>query len=196
MDKEKILIDKKTLKKRIKELAGEITEDYKGKEPVLICVLKGAVFFFTDLARNIDLDCELDFMKAASYEDEESTGEVDIQIDVTTDIKGRDVIVVEDIMDTGRTLGALLDHLKEKEPNSIKLCVLLDKTERRVIEDIKPDYTAFVVPNRFVIGYGLDYNQKYRNRPTVNCIVKKDDKDLEKDREGIKKQLVKTKKRK
>jgi hypoxanthine phosphoribosyltransferase len=196
MDKEKILIDKKTLKKRIKELAGEITEDYKGKEPVLICVLKGAVFFFTDLARNIDLDCELDFMKAASYENEESTGEVDIQIDVTTDIKGRDVIVVEDIMDTGRTLGALLDHLKEKEPNSIKLCVLLDKTERRVIEDIKPDYTAFVVPNRFVIGYGLDYNQKYRNRPTVNCIVKDDDKDLEKDREGIKKQLVKTKKRK
>ncbi len=196
MDKEKILIDKKTLKKRIKELAGEITEDYKGKEPVLICVLKGAVFFFTDLARNIDLDCELDFMKAASYENEESTGEVDIQIDVTTDIKGRDVIVVEDIMDTGRTLGALLDHLKEKEPNSIKLCVLLDKTERRVIEDIKPDYTAFVVPNRFVIGYGLDYNQKYRNRPTVNCIVKKDDKELEKDREGIKKQLVKTKKRK
>ena len=196
MDKEKILIDKKTLKKRIKELAGEITEDYKGKEPVLICVLKGAVFFFTDLARNIDLDCELDFMKAASYENEESTGEVDIQIDVTTDIKGRDVIVVEDIMDTGRTLGALLDHLKGKEPNSIKLCVLLDKTERRVIEDIKPDYTAFVVPNRFVIGYGLDYNQKYRNRPTVNCIVKKDDKDLEKDREGIKKQLVKTKKRK
>ena len=96
MDKEKILIDKKTLKKRIKELAGEITEDYKGKEPVLICVLKGAVFFFTDLARNIDLDCELDFMKAASYEDEESTGEVDIQIDVTTDIKGRDVIVVEE----------------------------------------------------------------------------------------------------
>ncbi len=196
MDREEILIDKKTLKKRIKELAGEITEDYKGKEPVLICILKGAVFFFTDLARHIDLDCELDFMKAASYEDEESTGEVEIQVDVSTDIKGRDVIVVEDIMDTGRTLGALLDHLKEKEPNSIKLCVLLDKTERRVIEDIKPDYTAFLVPNRFVIGYGLYYNQKYRNRPTVNCIVKDDDKDLEKDREGIKKQLVKTKKRK
>jgi len=196
MDREEILIDKKTLKKRIKELAGEITKDYKGKEPVLICVLKGAVFFFTDLARNIDLDCELDFMKAASYEDEESTGEVEIQVDVTTNIKDRDVIVVEDIMDTGRTLGALLDHLKEKGPNSIKLCVLLDKTERRVIEDIKPDYTAFVVPNRFVIGYGLDYNQKYRNRPTVNCIVKDDDKELEKDRDGIKKQLVKTKKRK
>ena len=200
MGTERILIDKKTLKKRIKELAGEITEDYKGKEPVLVCILKGAVFFFTDLARRIDLECELDFMKVSSYEGTESTGELNYQLDITTDIKGRDVIVVEDIIDTGNTLKKLYKHLEEKEPNSIRLCVLLDKPKGREDkeekDDVKPDYTAFVIPKRFVIGYGLDYDQKYRNRPTVNCLVEDDDKDLESDVENIKKQLVKTKKRK
>lgn len=185
-----VLIDEETLSKRIHQLAEIINEDYKGKNPVFICTLKGAVFFFTDLTRLLNMDCELAFMKAESYSGENSTEEVNITVDIDRSIKGKDVVIVEDIIDTGLTLPKVIDKLCEKEPNSVSVCVLLDKPSRRKNHDITPDYTGFVIPGRFVIGYGLDYNEKYRTLPNISCIVKDDDPDLEKDRESIKKQLT------
>ena len=191
MDKIKTLIDEELLDKRITELAYTINEDYKNKKPVIICILKGAVYFFTDLTRKLVIDCELAFMKISSYVGENSTGKIDVIYDGIKDIKDKEVIVVEDIIDTGYTMSGLYDYLCEKEPKSIKLCVLLDKPERRENYDITPDYTGFVIPNRFVIGYGLDYDEKYRNIPNISCITNDDDKKLEKDKETIKKQLIK-----
>lgn len=193
MDNIKILIDEETIKSRINELASTISKDYKNKKPVIICILKGAVYFFTDLTRRLDLDCHIDFMKISSYVGKNSTGNIKIKADILSDIKGKDVIVVEDIIDTGYTISGLYDYLMEKRPNSIKLCVLLDKQERRETNDITPDYIGFTIPNRFVIGYGLDYDEKYRTIPNISCITKDDDKDLEQDIINIKKQLIKRK---
>lgn len=190
----KTLIDEETLDNRIQELANEISIDYLGKQPVLVCILKGASYFFTDLTRRINTDSEIDFMRVSSYEGEESTGKVDIKLDLSTDIKDKDVLIIEDIIDTGISLSGLYDHLLEKNPKSLKLCVLLDKPERRVNHDIKPDYTGFVIPNKFVIGYGLDKDEKYRTIPYVSCITTDSDEKMEEDRNNIKKQLVKKKK--
>ena len=187
----KTLIDEETIDERISELASEINKDYKDKKPVIVCILKGAVYFFTDLTRKLDIDSELDFMRISSYSGENSTGKINIKVDISTDIKGKDVLIVEDIIDTGNTLSSLFDYLCEKEPNSIKLCVLLDKPERRETNNISPDYTGFVIPNRFVIGYGLDYDEKYRTIPNISCITNEEDNTLEKDKEEIKKKLVK-----
>ena len=183
------LIDEETLSKRITELTQEISKDYRGKKPIIVCILKGAVYFFTDLTRKLDIDCELDFMRISSYKGKKSTGKVKIIVDISSNIKDRDVIIVEDIIDTGKTITGLYNHLLAKEPRSIKLCVLLDKPERREEFDIEPDYTGFVIPNRFVIGYGLDEDEKYRTIPHISCITD-NEKQVENDREVIKKQLI------
>jgi len=194
METKKILIDELTLQERIQQLADEITEDYQGKKLTLICILKGSIYFFTDLSRRIKLDTELEFIRVSSYNGENSTGEITLKLDLDNPITGKDVIVIEDIIDTGRTLSYLLKYLSKQNPNSLKLCTLLDKPERREVKDIKVDYTGFTIPNRFVIGYGLDLDEQYRNIPEIDCIIDESEKDrITKDKRNIKKQLKKTK---
>lgn len=170
MEEVKELISKETLSKRLDEIASQIEKDYKGKEITLICILKGSVFFTVDLARRIKGDVRLEFIRVSSYnEGTESSGEIKMKLDLKDSIQGKDVIVIEDIIDTGRTLSYLIQYLKMKKPNSVKLCALLDKPERRVI-DVKVNYTGFQIPDKFVVGYGLDANEKYRNLPYVGYI--------------------------
>lgn len=137
----------------------------------MICILKGSIYFFADLSRQINLDVNLEFMRVASYEGEESTGDIDLKLDLDEPITGKNVIVVEDIIDTGKTLSYLLEHLKSQNPKSLKLCTLLDKKERRKVQAVHVDYVGFTIPNYFVIGYGLDLDQKYRNLPEINHII-------------------------
>ena len=169
MEEFKVLFSKEDLEKRIKEMAKEIDEYYSGKEIIAVCVLKGAVFFATDLLRNMKTPLSLDFLRASSYEGTESTGKVNLDMEITTNIEGKDVLVVEDIADTGNTLKFLVDYLKSKNPNSLKIAVLLDKKERRTV-DIDLDFTGFVIPNKFVVGYGFDIDQKYRNMPYIGYV--------------------------
>ena len=170
MEEVKVLIDEQKLQARIDEIAKQIGEEYKNKEIILICILKGSIFFTVDLARKIKEDIKLEFIRVSSYyEGTESTGEIKMKLDLKDSIQGKDVIVVEDIIDTGRTLSYLMEYLKMKRPNSVKLCALLDKPERRVI-DVKVDYTGFQIPDKFVIGYGLDWDEKYRNLPYIGYI--------------------------
>lgn len=166
-----VLITKEKLKKRVKEIAAEITNDYLGEKITMICILKGSIYFFADLSRQINLDVNLEFMRVASYEGEESTGDIDLKLDLDEPITGKNVIVVEDIIDTGKTLSYLLEHLKSQNPKSLKLCTLLDKKERRKVQAVHVDYVGFTIPNYFVIGYGLDLDQKYRNLPEINHII-------------------------
>ncbi len=189
MEVSKVLITEHYLDKRITQLARQINEDYKGKDLTVIGILKGSIYFLTDLTRKLDLDVSLDFMRVSSYKGKKQTGEVKIKMDLENSIKGKNVLVVEDIIDTGLTLAKLFEYLKIKEPESLKLCVLLDKYECRTEEGIEPDYVGFRIPNKFVIGYGMDVDEKYRNLPTVNCFVDENE-DTEKDVEGIRKQLV------
>lgn len=195
MEKRKVLIDEKTLQERINELAEQITNDYEGKEITIICILKGSMYFFTDLTKRIKLDTNIEFMRLSSYVGENSTGKVNIKLDLESSIKDKDILIVEDIIDSGKTMAFLLDYLALKNPNSIKLCVLLDKPERRTVENINADYVGFTIPNRFVIGYGLDLDEKYRNLPEINCITSDNDKILEEDKNAIKKQLVRNQKK-
>ena len=162
----KVLIDEKTLQARIKEMAKQFMEEYKGKEITFICILKGSIFFTVDLAKNIDGDVRVDFVRVSSYDGEESTGEIKMKQDLTESIQGKDVIIIEDIIDTGRTLKYLKKYLEIKKPNSIKICTLLDKKERRVC-NMEADYVGFTIPDKFVVGYGLDYDEKYRNLPYI-----------------------------
>lgn len=171
MEEIKVLIDEEKLNKRIKEVAEEISKDYKNEEIVLICILKGAAYFAIDLSKRItDSVVILDFMKASSYgNSRESTKNVELTIDLSTNIENKNVIIVEDIIDSGYTLNYLHDYLKNKNPKTLKICVLLDKKERRK-KEIKVDYTAFEVENKFIVGYGLDYEDKYRNLPYVGYV--------------------------
>lgn len=169
MEKIEVLISQEDLQKRIKELAKQIDTDYIGKELVLIGILKGSVIFMSELAKNIESNISIDFMEVSSYEGTESTGKVKINKDVRNLIEGKDVIIVEDIIDTGRTLSSLIEYLKQKRPNSIKIATMLSKPSRRIIE-VKVDYIAFEIEDIFVIGYGLDYNEKYRNLPYIGYI--------------------------
>lgn len=170
MEEMKVLIDEEKLQKRIGEIAKQIEDEYKGKEIILICILKGSIFFTVDLARKINGDVKLEFIRVSSYDDgTESSGEIKMKLDLKDSIQGKDVIVIEDIIDTGRTLSYLIEYLKMKKPNSVKLCALLDKPDRRVI-DVKVDYTGFEIPDKFVIGYGLDWDEKYRNIPYIGYI--------------------------
>ena len=166
-----VLINEEELNKKIKELATIIEEDFKGEELVLICILKGAVYFAIYLSKQIKNNVvTLDFMKVSSYgNDFVTSGNVEFILDITTDITGKNVIVVEDIIDSGYTLSFIKDYLSKKEPKSLKLCVLLDKKERRE-KEVKIDYTGFEIENKFVVGYGLDYEDKYRNLPYVGWV--------------------------
>lgn len=166
----RVLVDEEAVDKRIAELGEQISKDYEGKEVHLICVLKGGVFFMCELAKRITVPLSMDFMSVSSYgNDTKSSGIVKIVKDLDETIKGKDVLVVEDIVDSGRTLSYLLDNLKSRQPASLRLCTLLDKPERRVI-DVDVDYTGFQIPDEFVVGYGLDYAQKYRNLPYIGVV--------------------------
>lgn len=168
-DIERVLISKEEINKKVAEIGKIITKDYKGKNLFLIGVLKGCFVFMADLVRNIDTDCTLDFMAVSSYQGTSSTGAVKINKDLSQDIQGKDVLIVEDILDSGVTLSYLKDYLLVRKPNSIKIVTLLDKPARRKA-DITPDYTCFTVPDEFVVGYGLDYNEKYRNIPYIGIL--------------------------
>ena len=169
LDNIRELISVDEIKEKVSELGAKITEDYKGKEIILIGVLKGAFIFLSDLARAINLPCQIEFMQAQSYSGVTSTGIVNITKDIEIDIKGKHVIVVEDILDTGRTLYAICETLRAKEAASVKVCTFLDKPARRVV-DIKADYSCYEIPDNFVVGYGLDYDEKYRNLPFIGLV--------------------------
>ena len=164
----KTLISQEELEKRIKEIATQITKDYENKELVIVCILTGAVYFATDLTKYIKNDTlTLEFMKVSSYGNStESTGEIKIKKDLENSIAGKNVIIVEDIIDTGLTMTTLKKYLIERKTESLKVCTLLDKKERRKVE-IEADYVGFEIPNKFVLGYGLDYEEYYRNLPYI-----------------------------
>jgi hypoxanthine phosphoribosyltransferase len=165
-----ILIDRDTLQRRIAELGEEISADYAGRDLLLVGVLKGAVFFMADLMRGLTIPCEIDFMAISSYGDStDSSGVVRILKDLDINIEGRDVLVVEDIIDSGLTLSYLMRNLEAREPASLEICALLTKPERREIE-VPVRYVGFEIPNRFVIGYGLDFGERYRNLPYVGVL--------------------------
>jgi hypoxanthine phosphoribosyltransferase len=169
-DVEQILFDQETIAKRVKELGTQITSDYAGRQPFLICILKGASIFMADLCRRIDLPVALDFMAISSYgAGTSSSGVVRIAKDLDRSIENKDVIIVEDIVDSGLTLSYLLANLSSRHPASLRICVLLDKMERREVE-VPVDYRGFVIPDHFVVGYGLDYAEKYRNLPYVGVL--------------------------
>jgi hypoxanthine phosphoribosyltransferase len=165
------LIDEDQVNKRIRELGQQISRDYAGKSIHLICVLKGGAFFLCELAKRITVPVTLDFMSVSSYgAGTVSSGVVKIVKDLDEPLAGKNVIVVEDIIDSGRTLSYLLHMLQEREPASLKICTLLDKPERRVVDDVAVDYCGFRIPDKFVVGYGLDYDQKYRNLPYIGLV--------------------------
>ena len=163
----RVLISEEQLSKRVREMAAEISRDYAGKNPTMICILKGASVFFVDLIREIDLPLEIDFMVVSSYgKGTVSSGSVKIIKDLDTNIEGKDVIIVEDILDSGITLSNLIRVLNQRNPNSIKICTLFDKPARHKV-DIQVDYNGLEVPDEFIVGYGLDYAEIYRNYPEI-----------------------------
>ena len=173
-DLEKILVTKEEIDRKVKELGKKISEDYAGEEPVMVCILKGAAIFFSDLIREIDLPLTTDFMAISSYGSATKTsGVVRVLKDLDKDIVGKDVIIVEDIVDTGVTLNYLKSMLAHRGAASIRIASLLDKTARRTVKDLKVDYVCFDIPDAFVVGYGLDYDQKYRNLPDIGVLAPK-----------------------
>ena len=163
----KVLFSAEEIKTRVAELGKILTEDYKNKNPLLICPLKGSIMFFSDIVREIKIPCEIDFMTVSSYNSNTvSSGEIKILKDLTENINGRHVLIIEDIIDKGLTLYNLKKMLSSRNPESLKICTLLDKPSRR-IADIKGDYCGFVIPDKFVVGYGMDLNEKYRNLPFI-----------------------------
>lgn len=167
-DVKSILISEDELRTRAKELAAQLSADYAGKNPLFVCILKGAVLFFSDLFRNMTINCTCDFLGASSYGGTETSGKVDLYKDVTEQVEGRHVIVVEDIYDTGITLDFIKSHLLKKHPASLSVCTLLDKPARRMPGiDVAPEYVGFTIEPHFVIGYGLDCDQDYRYLPYI-----------------------------
>ena len=173
-DIERVLISEEELQKRVSELSKQITEDYRDKNPVMVCILKGAVVFYADLVRNIDTYASMDFMAVSSHgSGTRSTGEVEIRKDLSKPVDGRHVIIVEDIVDSGSTLSYLTRVLSSRGAASVKICTLLDKpSRRRPGIELQVDYKGFTVDNEFVVGYGLDYAEKYRNLPFVGVLKK------------------------
>ena len=166
-----VLVTEEQIKARIKELGKILTEEYAGKDPIVVGVLKGVVVFYADMVREITIPCQFDFMWISSYRGTESTGKMDVKRDISTDIKGRHVVILEDIFDTGNSLDFTYKHLLSKEPASLKICTLLDKPEgRNPAVTVQADYTGFQIPNEFVVGYGLDFNEHYRNLPYVGVL--------------------------
>ena len=169
-EKINVLISEETVDAKIKEIGEKISKEYEGQEVHLLCILKGSVFFTCELAKRITVPVTMDFMSVSSYGDgTSSSGVVRIAKDLDETIEGKNVIVIEDIIDSGRTLSYLLDILQKRNPRSMKLCTLLDKPDRRV-KDVKVDYVGFEIPDEFVVGYGLDYAQKYRNLPYIGVV--------------------------
>lgn len=167
---ERILLSEDQIKARIAELGRELTADYAGKNPIFIGVLKGVVMFFADMVRAIPLDCQIDFMAVSSYGGgTQSSGKIQIQKDISVDLAGRHVVILEDILDSGLTLSHTAAYLKTKGPASLKICTLLDKPDRRKAE-VQADYVGFTIPNLFVVGYGLDFDENYRNLPYVGVL--------------------------
>ena len=170
VEKISVLLSEEEVDKRIQEIGEQISKDYAGEQVHLVCVLRGGVFFLCELAKRITVPVSLDFMSVSSYgSDTKSSGVVKIVKDLDDSLTGKNVIVVEDIVDSGRTLSYLLEMLNDRGPKSMRLCTLLDKPDRRVV-DVKVDYTGFQIPDEFVVGYGLDYAQKYRNLPYIGVV--------------------------
>jgi hypoxanthine phosphoribosyltransferase len=169
--KPEILFPRETIDRRVKELAAQISRDYEGREPLLVGILKGSFVFMADLIRGLSIPCRVDFVRVASYGgDTQSSGEVRITGDLELPLTGRDVLIVEDIVDTGLTLSRLLGVLRERQPASVRVCAFLDKSARRRVP-FTADYVGFAIPDRFVVGYGLDFNENYRFLPDV-CMLK------------------------
>ncbi|HIX52978.1 MAG TPA: hypoxanthine phosphoribosyltransferase [Candidatus Lachnoclostridium stercoripullorum] len=170
-DKIRVLLTEEEVNARISEIAARINEDYEGKSVHLICILKGGVFFTCELAKRLTVPVTLDFMSVSSYgSGTVSSGVVKIVKDLDEPLEGKEVLIVEDIIDSGRTLAYLIQVLMQRNPASIRLCTLLDKPERRVKKQVTVDYTCFTIPDEFVVGYGLDYDQRYRNLPYIGVI--------------------------
>lgn len=170
-DKIRVLLTEEEVDRRIGEIAEQISKDYAGQEVHLICILKGGVFFTCELAKRLTVPVTMDFMSVSSYGGgTESSGIVKLVKDLDESLEGKNVLIVEDIIDSGRTLAYLIDVLNQRKPAEIRLCTLLDKPERRVKKQVKVDYVCFTIPDEFVVGYGLDYDQKYRNLPYIGVI--------------------------
>lgn len=171
MERVEVLLTEKEVDERIAEIGRRISKDYEGRSVHMICVLKGGAPFMCELAKRITCDVSLDFMCVSSYgSGTESSGQIKIVKDLDEPLEGRDVIIVEDIIDSGRTLSRLIDIFKKRNPASLKVCTLLDKPERRAVKDVNVDYVGFKIPDEFVVGYGLDYDQKYRNLPYIGVV--------------------------
>jgi len=173
MDKniQEVMLTEAQIQSRIAEMGEILSEEYRDKNPVVIGVLKGVVVFYADMIRKITVPCQMEFMQISSYEGTESSGSVVVKQDIAVDIKGRHVLILEDIFDTGNSLSFVHAHLMAKEPASLKICTLLDKPERRKPGvTLEADYVGFTIPNEFVVGYGLDYNEYYRNLPYIGIM--------------------------
>ena len=170
-DIREVLLTEEQIQNKVKELGAILTEEYADKNPIIVGVLKGVAIFYADMIRQIKVPCQMDFMWISSYAGSHSTGNMMVRQDLSADIKDRHVLILEDIFDTGNSLDFTVKHLKSREPASIKICTLLDKPERRNPRvTLKADYTGFTIPNEFVVGYGLDYNEHYRNLPYVGIL--------------------------
>ena len=166
-----VLLSEEQIQSRIRELGEILSEEYADKDPVIVGVLKGVVVFYADMIRNIKVPCQMDFMWISSYAGTTSTGQMQVKRDVSADLEGRHVLILEDIYDTGTSLDFTYKHLLAKKPASLKICTLLDKPERRRPGiTLQPDYVGFTIPNAFVVGYGLDFNEHYRNLPYVGIL--------------------------
>ncbi|MBI5202769.1 MAG: hypoxanthine phosphoribosyltransferase [Elusimicrobia bacterium] len=163
------LLTEDQIRERIRELGAQISRDYAGRNLTLVCILKGSVIFMSDLMRELTLPCTVDFMRLSSYAGKESTGVVRVMLDLGETAEGRDILVVEDIIDTGLTLSYLMQNLKTRNPRSLEICAFLDKPECRKVQ-VRAKYVGFQIPNEFVVGYGLDYNEEYRNLPYVGIL--------------------------
>lgn len=167
-----ILLTEEQIRARVTELSAQLSKDYAGKEPVFVGVLRGVVMFYSDLTRYFSEYCQMDFMCVSSYEGTESTNSCTISKDVSIDLAGRHVVILEDILDTGHSMSFVYQHLLSKSPASLKICTLLDKPSRRdpALSDLRADYIGFTIPNKFVVGYGLDFNDRYRNLPFIGVL--------------------------
>lgn len=170
-DIKEVLLSEEQIQAKVKELAAILSEEYAGKNPVFVGVMKGVVMFFADMVKNITTHCQIDFMWLSSYSGTSSTGNMQVKRDISVDLKGRHVVILEDIFDTGRSLDFTYRHLLSKEPASLKICTLLDKPLGRDPKvTLKADYVGFEIPMEFVVGYGLDYNEYYRNLPYIGIL--------------------------
>ena len=166
----RVVLTEEQIQKRVKELGELITKDYAGKKPVIICMLKGAIVFFSDIVRSLKIPLSMEFARLSSYRNGTTSGEMELINDIRSDVSGKDVLIVEDIVDSGKTLSYFVKLLEQKNPASIKICAFLDKKERREVE-VKVDYAGFDIPCGFVVGYGLDYAENYRELPYLAEVI-------------------------